>query len=76
VGRVLPHVLDDESLGELRLDVLARASFAVSTCADLEENRLLKDAILQLTKNKGAYFEIERAVDLVLLGASKDVRPS
>lgn len=36
VGGVLVHVGDDESLGELGLDVLARAAVAVSAGANFE----------------------------------------
>lgn len=36
VGGVLVHVLNDERLGELGLDVLARAAFAVAAGANLE----------------------------------------
>lgn len=37
--RIVEHIVDDKSLTELRLDMLARASLAVSTSSNFEVER-------------------------------------
>ena len=73
MGGVLVEILDDERLGELRLDVLAGAALSVAAGADFEVaagrrgGERAKGQPGEGLKDESHDVDLQRAVDFILL---------